>query len=192
MLFVLMLVVAVLAIPSAVAAGSIAQDCTFEKVKWQDNPSSWYLYLNNWGRTPPNAMSRLAGLKITAFGHTLNKNAECGTAAVSTCADCAQAGGLWGVSTCFANKSWASDDIGTLARINNDHPNHRGCAKCDPKLTGKGEPCGSLVCANGPCKACSGGDWGVTGCAHPQCVGDTWCYTDNLATGKGANCPCAK
>ena len=183
-LFILMLVVAFLAIPSAVAAGSLAQDCTFEKVKWQDNPNSWYLYLNNWGRTPTNAMSRLAGLKITAFGHNLNKNAACDAAKASTCSDCAKTGYDWGVSACFANKSWAASDLGTLPRLNNDHPQHLGSATCDPKVSGKGEPCGSLFCANGPCKTRSGGDWGISGCAHPQCASDNWCFTNNLASAK--------
>jgi len=187
-LFVVTLIVSLLAIPMAVSAGALATDCTFEKVKWQDNPNSWYLYLNNWGRTPPNAMSRLAGLALTPFNPD-SKNAACSTASCTTCDDCAKSGYVWGVSSCFANKSWAADDIGTKARIANSHPNHFGCGCCAAS-TGQGEPCGSQFCANGSCSNCSGGDWGISGCAHPQCVGDSWCFTDNLATGKGASCAC--
>ena len=189
-LFVVMTVVTLLAIPAAVSAGALATDCTFEKIKWQDNPNSWHLYLNNWGRTPPNAMSRLAGLALQSLYKESGKNAACSTATCTTCDDCAKNGGLWGVSSCFANKSWAADDISTKVSLTNSHPNHFGCGCC-AATTGKGETCGSQYCANGPCSNCSGGDWGISGCAHPQCVGDTWCYTDNLATGKGSSCACA-
>jgi len=180
-LFVVMTVVGLLAIPAAVSAGALATDCTFDKIKWQDNPNSWYLYLNNWGRTPPNAMSRLAGLQITAFNPS-SVNKACSAATVSTCSDCAKNGYVWGVSSCFASKSWAGADISTKPNLNNDQPNHRGSAACVVAVSGKGETCGSLYCANGPCKTASGGDWGVSGCAHPQCAADNWCFTSNLAT----------
>jgi hypothetical protein len=36
--------------------------CAWDKVKWQDNENSWVLYLQHWGRTPIQAMSRLRGL----------------------------------------------------------------------------------------------------------------------------------
>ena len=189
-LFALTLVVALLAIPATVAGGSLAQDCTFENVKWQDNPNSWFLYLQNWGRTPPNAMSRLAGLALTPFNPN-SVNEACSTATVTSCDDCAKNGKVWGVSACFANKSWAADDISNLPRLSNDHPNHLGCGSCATS-TDEGAPCGSLFCADGPCSNCSGGDWGVSGCAHPQCVGDNWCFTDNLASSTGDLCGCAK
>ncbi len=183
MLFVVMTVVTLLAIPAAVSAGALATDCTFDKVKWQDNPNSWYLYLNNWGKTPPNAMSRLAGLQMTTFNPS-SANKSCGTATTATCSDCAKTGYVWGVSSCFANKSWAGADISNKPRLDNNQPNHRGSATCVTTVSGKGEPCGSLFCANGPCKTASGGDWGISGCAHPQCAADNWCFTNNLITGK--------
>lgn len=66
----------------------------------------------------------------------------------------------WGVSLCFANKSWAGCDISDHPRVNNDHPNHFGNSQ------GGG--------------ANYGGDWGISGCAHTECVAQTWCLQDNL------------
>jgi hypothetical protein len=37
-------------------------NCAWDKVKWQDNENSWHLYLQHWGRTPIQAMTRLSGL----------------------------------------------------------------------------------------------------------------------------------
>ncbi|MCJ7829423.1 MAG: hypothetical protein MUP81_06755 [Dehalococcoidia bacterium] len=59
----------VLAVSLVVPAAALAQDeyaglsnCAWDKVKWQDNENSWGLYLQHWGRTPIQAMSRLSGL----------------------------------------------------------------------------------------------------------------------------------
>ena len=78
---------------------------------------------------------------------------------------CAKCGMCWGVSLAFANKSWAACDaqylnLGEIPRINNEHPNHFG------------NSCGG---------ACNwGGDWGISGCNHTECVARTWCLQDNL------------
>jgi hypothetical protein len=178
MLFVVMMVVTLLAIPVAVSAEAVpTADSGFAKVKWQDNPSSWYLYLQNWGRTPTNAMSRLSGGGLG----TVEKNKMCtDVTQCSSCADCATNIPAWGVSLCFANKSWAGADLQNekIQRTMNSHPNHYGTGCCN-KTTG--------VCA-----FCSGGDWGVTGCSNPAANASTWCLTRNLATGGSSTCVISK
>ncbi len=66
----------------------------------------------------------------------------------------------WGVSLAFANKSWAACDISDHPRVNNEHLNHFGNSE------GGG--------------ANYGGDWGISGCAHTDCISQTWCLQDNL------------
>ncbi|MBN1375058.1 MAG: hypothetical protein JXA01_02760 [Dehalococcoidia bacterium] len=64
--------------------------------------------------------------------------------------------GCWGKSLSFANKSWGAADIGTNALINNNQMNHFGTGKL------------------------GGGDWGITGSPHPECVAQTWALQNNL------------
>jgi hypothetical protein len=64
--------------------------------------------------------------------------------------------GCWGKSLAFANKSWSAADIGTRANIGNNQMNHYGTG---PK---------------------GGGDWGITGSPHPECVAQTWALQNNL------------
>jgi hypothetical protein len=74
-LFALVLAVSLVLVPAAVFAQDECRsccdnanvyeglaNCEWDPVKWHDNPNSWHLYLQNWGRTPIQAMSRLAGL----------------------------------------------------------------------------------------------------------------------------------
>ena len=64
-LFALVLAVSLVLIPAAVSAQDTYDglaNCAWDEVKWQDNVNSWHLYLQHWGRTPIQAMSRLAGL----------------------------------------------------------------------------------------------------------------------------------
>jgi len=64
-LFALVLAVSLVLIPATVSAEDTYAGLdkgAWDKVKWQDNPDSWHLYLQHWGRTPIQAMSRLAGL----------------------------------------------------------------------------------------------------------------------------------
>jgi hypothetical protein len=148
-LFVLLIAVALL-VPAPVAA-SLAEDCTFDgPVKWEDNPDSWFLYLQNWGRTPVNSMSRLAGLAVTSISQEKCTSAICGSEA--TCPECGGGGFCWGSSLCFANKGWAGCDISPAPNLNNDHPNHRV------------------------------GDWGISGCPHPECTAESWCLPQNLCS----------
>jgi hypothetical protein len=51
--------------PAAVFAASPYEglaNCQWDLLKWETNPNSWHLYLQHWGRTPIQAMSRLSGL----------------------------------------------------------------------------------------------------------------------------------
>jgi hypothetical protein len=59
----------VLAVSLVVPTIVLAQDeyaglskCAWDPIKWQNNENSWGLYLQHWGRTPIQAMSRLSGL----------------------------------------------------------------------------------------------------------------------------------
>ena len=191
-LFALVLAMSLTLMPSPVSAG-IGDACTYDTVKWEDNEISWYLYLQHWGRTPLTAMSRLAGLcgpdalcpdvcnvsgtcnsqRITGCDIASCENACCctGSESLGCCADdevcenCLErapggCSGCWGISLCFANKSWAGSDIDAHPRVNNEHPNHFGNS-----TGGSGN---------------SGGDWGISGCQHTECVADTWCLADNL------------
>jgi len=205
-LFAVLLAMSLVIIPATPVFAGLGDDCSFDRpLKWENNQNSWNLYLKNWGRTPLTAMSRLAGLcanpKICSTGHgiTFPKGNEClGTCACcndqagasACCADsasCASVAGsceataiqeptgcnanaiyddahcccVWGVSLAFANKSWGACDS-TISRLHNQHPNHFGTS------------------AGG--KANHGGDWGITGCQHSECVATTWCLQDNLCS----------
>jgi hypothetical protein len=181
------------------ATSALAQDCKYDTVKWEDNPDSCKLYLNNWGKTPMTAMSRLAGLTLP-----INKGAVAGCN--GTCASCNdETGNLgactdpknckdlkecpsvavcglptstptacnaaamygqahcccqWGISTAFANKSWAGNSNNPKTAIDPDHPLFRGNSD-------RRSPAG-------------GGDWGITGCAHSECKADIWCLSCNI------------
>jgi hypothetical protein len=59
----------VLAVSLVLPMVAMAQDeyaglsqCAWDPVKWQDNEISWSIYLQHWGRTPIQAMTRLEGL----------------------------------------------------------------------------------------------------------------------------------
>jgi hypothetical protein len=64
-LFALVLAVSLVLLPAAVWAADgyngLAK-CEWDPVKWEANANSWHLYLQHWGRTPIQAMSRLSGL----------------------------------------------------------------------------------------------------------------------------------
>jgi hypothetical protein len=82
----------------------------------------------------------------------LNCPANTTTAGLGT----SKCSGCWGKSLSFAGKSWSAADIGTRANIGNTQMNHRGTSSV------------------------GGGDWGITGCMHPECVSQTWCLQNNL------------
>jgi len=180
--------------PAAPVHASLGEDCTYDEVKWENNEDSWFLYLNNWGRTPLTAMSRLAGLAHPDILHDLcNQSGNCPDTRVTgcdipSCEDaCACAGSdssgcciegetcndcitkptgncccCWGISLAFANKGWGGCDVSEHPRVNNDHPNHYGNSNCG--------------------SSGNGGDWGISGCPHPECCSDEWCLPDNLCS----------
>jgi hypothetical protein len=229
-LFVLMLAVSLVLLPSPVSAG-LGDDCTWDPelgpkgggIKWSNNEDSWHIYLQHWGRTPIQAMSRLAGLYGPEIGVPAGGEPVCPThprpvtnqnACIGGCAGCrdkqdgflagcsdpdvctasksgeacpalgdatisdqqcygktlykdAKCAVCWGISLAFASKAWAGADIGKHPRVDNDHPAHRG------NSTGGASN--------------YGGDWGLSGCPHTECVTQTWCLQDNLVVNPGAN-----
>ena len=215
--FALMVVLSMVLLPAAVLAADgeagLAK-CEWDTVKWEENQNSWNLYIMHWGRTPVTAMSRLAGLAGPNIGgvpvncqksdNTQNcwqsGCAACraeeegflaGCSDIASCTDslsgisCPAVGMkegdcpetpiykmakcccCWGISLAFANKSWAGADISTHYRVNNNHPNHYGLE--------------SGAATN------HGGDWGLSGCPHTECIAQTWCLQDNLRVNPGAN-----
>ncbi len=120
----------------------------------------------------------------------LNCPANTSTAGLGT----SKCSGCWGKSLSFAGKSWAAADIGTNSIVNNNQPNHYGTGTLNtvlPYMSAQGYAGSyvsytpSLVIANvvpaQPMpKTLGGGDWGITGCAHPECVANTWCLQYNL------------
>jgi hypothetical protein len=64
--------------------------------------------------------------------------------------------GCWGKSLAFAGKSWSAADLGPRPLVSNTNMNHFGTGKF------------------------GGGDWGITGCPHPECVSETYCLQNNL------------
>lgn len=42
------LAVSLVLLPTPALAGSLDKDCSWEKVKWEENPNSCFLYLDNW------------------------------------------------------------------------------------------------------------------------------------------------
>jgi hypothetical protein len=85
------------------------------------------------------------------------------------CQLCNTATGM-GSQPLLCYKSWSGADLQNekIVRTWNPHPNHFGTA-----------------CSGG---SCSGGDWGVSGCANPQPTANTWCMTDNLVSGGSSTC----
>jgi hypothetical protein len=173
-------------IPAPVLAVSLDKDCTFDTVKWENNPLSKRLYLDNWGKTPVIAMSRLAGgaypgiltncTIMADVGECYGACAACTSSStdpickdvkscsIKTIAGKAYCAKCWGVSMAFANKSWGgkatTNFIVSKASNLDTHPNHRG--NSDLKSAG------------------GGGDWGITGAPHSECKADIWALQCNL------------
>ena len=177
-LFVVMVVMAMLPIPAFAALG---KDCTYDKVKWEDNPISKFLYIQNWGKTPLTAMSRLAGLGYPdVLTKDCNRTGSCSAKRITGCDD---AGPCYGGCAATGSNS-------TGACLEGE-----SCKTClSPGV------CGfcwgiSLAFANkswgdGPMPAGPRfdkhpnhlvGDWGVTACPHPECVAGKYCLPDNLS-----------
>lgn len=196
----ILLALSVLVMPAQVFAGSLAQDCSWAKVKWDDNPDSCRLYLNNWGKTPLTAMSRLAGLTLPISrsavagceGNCAACNDETGNMAACTdpdncsdvaeCPAIAECGPVLGQAigdSCNANAIYGQAHCCCHWGISLAFAN-KGWAGSDAsrsRIIGNDHPLfrGTSERRN----PSGGGDWGMTGCAHTECAADIWCLPCN-------------
>jgi len=214
--FALMLAVCLVLLPSPVSAG-LGDDCTWDPegkgIKWSENENSWNIYLKHWGRTPIQAMSRLAGLS----GPNIGTYIDCRSIGVNDCwpqgcPGCrkVEEGYLAGCDdpvACDESKA----DLACAALGDEIQP------ECPEQAIYKNASCAacwgvSLSFAN---KAWSGGDigdhpridndhpahygtgagaasnyggdWGLSGCPHTECTTQTWCLQENLLVSPGVN-----
>jgi hypothetical protein len=193
----ILLVLSLLVMPAQVFAGSLAQDCSWEKVKWDDNPDSCRLYLNNWGKTPLTAMSRLAGITLPVTtsaceGNCVTCNDETGNMAACTdpdnCADVtecpaiAECGPVLGQAigdTCNASAIYGQAHCCCQWGISLAFANKSwsGSDASGSPILGNDHP---LFRGNSERRSSAGGgDWGMTGCAHTECKADIWCLPCN-------------
>jgi len=195
-------------LPTPVLAGSLDKDCAWEKVKWEDNPASCFLYLDNWGKTPITAMSRLAGLAYPAsltkctlspnpgscFGNCAACNDQFGT--LGGCTDpkaCKVTEECPGTGNCALPPSYNKGDTtcNATAVIQYAH-----CARCwgvslafaNKSWAGNNLSDSPRVNNKHPNhfgnsdrrSAGGGGDWGITGAPHSECKSDIWALQCNL------------
>ncbi len=203
------LALSLVVLPAPVLAqSSLDKDCNWETVKWENNPLSCFLYLDNWGKTPITAMSRLAGGAYPAVltGCTLEpKPGSC----FGNCAACNdQFGNLGGCTdpvVCKVSKECpgtgdcqlppADKGCAPKAIVGFAH-----CAKCwgvslafaNKSWGGKSE--GDFINSTPKFSdkhpnhfgnsdrrsAGGGGDWGITGAPHSECKADIWALQCNL------------
>ncbi len=204
---VFVLAMSLLLVSAPVFAGSLAQDCDYDTVKWEDNPDSCYLYLNNWGKTPLTAMARLAGLASPTVLHDActNRNANPG-ACFGSCTACNTEVGSLGACVDPDNCEIADECPGTgdctlpsASELSCPADAAYGAAKCcccwgvSLSFANKGWA-GCDISAHPRVSndhpnhfgnsdrrdSGGGGDWGITGCPHSECASDTWCLPDNL------------
>lgn len=204
-IFFAVLALSLVLIPAPALAGSLDTDCSWEKVKWEDNPDSCYLYLNNWGKTPITAMSRLHGL---AAPHALHPACSQLTAdpgnCFGNCASCNdEAGNLGGCTdpkSCKTSTecpgtecSLPPSDTGCLA---NPSYGYAHCCCCwGVSLAFANKSWGGKDLSNIPRlgnnhpnhfgnsdrrSAGGGGDWGITGAPHSECGADIWALQCNM------------
>jgi len=214
-LFGFMLAVSLVLIPSPVSAG-LGDDCTWDPegkgIKWSNNENSWNIYLKHWGRTPIQAMSRLAGLSGPEIGTYI----DCRSIGVNKCwpegcPGCrkVQDGYLAGCDDPVACDKSKAGDACTALGASQMEPD------CYDKATYKDANCCccwgvSLAFAGKAWAGCDigthprvnndhpahrgnsaggagnyGGDWGSSGCPHTECITQTWCLQDNLCANPG-------
>jgi len=210
-LFALVLAVSLLIPATASAEDCYAglANCAWDRVKWQDNPNSWHLYLQNWGRTPIQSMSRLGGLcapsSLCAAVGTNCPSEDCGATAGCPACRIAEQGAMATCDDLIACEASACEACSCEATAQVD------CATCDtePVLEGELPTCcccwgRSLAFANKGWSGSTigthprindnhlnhfgtsecyggnkGGDWGISGCPHTECCDLTWCLQDN-------------
>jgi hypothetical protein len=195
----IVLAVLFLMLPAAAlaATSSLATDCKYDTVKWEDNPLSCKLYLNNWGKTPLESMSRLAGIQLPINQKSII--AGC----LGVCASCNDQVGNLGACT------------GANCKNDTECPNPATCGvpvgttPCNPTAIYGGAHCMgywgvSLAFSNRSWAGDTltnprtpnghpmymgdsdrrdtkgGGDWGITGCSFSECSADAWCLTCNM------------
>ena len=205
-LFVVVLAMSLMLLPAPAFAADLAGTCDFDQVKWEDNPDSCFLYLNNWGKTPITAMSRLAGLAYpnVLIGECVQLYADPGSC-YGNCACCNDEAGSQGCCTDPGNCEDANLCPGGECEIPPADP-----SGCSADAVVKDAHCAacwgvSLAFAGKSWAGCDlsphprlnqvhpnhfgnsnlgnsadGGDWGNTGCPHSECASCTWCATDNF------------
>lgn len=183
--------------------------------KWFENEPSYFLYLQNWGRTPIQAMSRLAGLcGPEVLCQQLGTNcppSDCG--AFAGCPAC-RVEEQGATATCDdpVKCDLSRSDVACKVTAQTP-PECPGERVLDEHLTTCCCCWGvSLAFANKSWAGCTisthprvndqhpnhfgtsdcyggnkGGDWGVSGCPHTECCSLTWCLQDNLCANPLAN-----
>ncbi len=201
------LAVSLVLLPGPVfAAGSMDKDCSFDSVKWESNKDSCFLYLDNWGKTPITAMSRLAGGAYPAAltGCVLTPNPG---SCFGNCASCNdQAGNLAGCTDpAVCKTSTECPGTGNCALPTADKGcnakaivGYAHCSKCwgvslaFANKSWAGDTLGDHPRINNSHpnhfgnsdrrSAGGGGDWGITGAPHSECKADIWALQCNLDT----------
>jgi hypothetical protein len=199
------LVVSLVLLPGPVFAGDLGSTCQFDTVKWEANKDSCFLYLDNWGKTPITAMSRLAGGAYPSIltGCVLSPNPGSCYGMCASCND--QAGNSAGCTDpkvckssveCPGTNDCAIPPAGTTDCNAKAIVGYAHCNKCwgvSLAFANKGwagNTLGDLPRINNSHpdhfgtsdrnSAGKGGDWGITGCPHAECSSDIWCVQCNL------------
>jgi hypothetical protein len=205
LLFVLMLVISIVLIPAQVFAGSLAEDCSYDTVKWEDNSDSCFLYLNNWGKTPITAMSRLAGLAYPHVLHNACSQIESDPGkCFGSCACCNSETGNLGCCTDPDVCKDATECPGTECQLPPEPASclsetsygYAHCCCCwgvSLAFANKGwsgDDLSDLPRINNDHPnhfgtsarrdSAGGGDWGITGAPHSECSSDVWALQCNL------------
>lgn len=201
------LAISLVLLPAPVMAGSLDKDCSWEKVKWEENKDSCFLYLDNWGKTPITAMSRLAGLAYpgvltgcklspnpgTCFGNCAACNDEFGNLAGCTDPDVCKVSEECPGGTC----SLPPSDKGCNAKAVIGYAHCAGCWGVSLAFANKswaGKDSKEFIRNTASVSdmhpnhfgnsdrrsAGGGGDWGITGSPHSECKSDIWALQCNL------------
>ncbi len=109
----IMLALTFLLLPATVlAANPTGGNCPTQTLvmKWSDNPVSAKLYLNNWGKTPIQAMSQIGNVAVSSSGKTVP---------------------TWGSSLPVANLSWSGNAASSTCAVNKPPLCTTGCCCCE-------------------------------------------------------------
>jgi hypothetical protein len=209
-----MVLAIVLAVSLVMPMVAMAQDeyaglsnCAWDPVKWQDNEISWSVYLQHWGRTPIQAMTRLAGLcgpkgLCAAVGTNCpaDSNACLGgcpacrvtePGALATCSDPAACSASLSSVSCPATGQ-AESTCPSTPVVEKFMPTCGFCWGVSLALAEKswaGADVGTAPRINNShpnhmgTSECTGGnhggDWGITGAPHTECCSLSWALQDN-------------